>query len=415
MDMKTEITAPLLDEMIYHLKDRPRITEPKLQQRIVDLFDLVCEIEPQGEDGLREFWINAKRGSIDEFGTYEEFLESGDVENRDEFIDLWKSYYPEEIKWYHIAFVSHGGQFFIFVDGRAALEITDNEFHSTPFEDPSQLVDFIKKGIIKTLDCLRSDEADYNSSIEKRLPFSKRFGRIKRSDYWEIFPETREFVCGNLTKKDLDDLDKIAESSKNRTPDVLMKDLTARDFFEYCKIGYEANDYLGDTKNRMDARGMYRALADGRDCGLCDIDPDSKEEFLDWYHHRSHCGGHPWEISRGGNRTHISLYVCREEEGWYLALAGSSRVRVQETVKMSLALFRNRIPFTLFEAERIIRMIKGIDYIGIVPDYIFPVYCGSSFPEKENIHDFMNLGYEKKEKIIERAYWYPLEPIRLKK
>jgi len=61
MDIRTEITAPLLDEMIYHLKDHPRITEQKLQKSIIDLFDLVKKIEPQGEDELRELWVNVKR------------------------------------------------------------------------------------------------------------------------------------------------------------------------------------------------------------------------------------------------------------------------------------------------------------------------------------------------------------------
>jgi len=122
------------------------------------------------------------------------------------------------------------------------------------------------------------------------------------------------------------------------------------------------------------------AMADGRDCGLTKLDEGSESAFEKWYKIESHCGGHPWEICRGGNSTHISLFICLAENGWNLRLAGCSRARVAETVKMALALHTNNIPFILEKAEEIIRMIKGIDYIGIVPETVIPVYCHSLFP-----------------------------------
>ncbi|MCK4654422.1 MAG: hypothetical protein KAU01_08250 [Candidatus Cloacimonetes bacterium] len=97
------------------------------------------------------------------------------------------------------------------------------------------------------------------------------------------------------------------------------------------------------------------------------------------------------------------------ENKWSLRLAGSSVVRVVETVKMAVALYENNMPFILSEAEAILRMVTGIDYIGIVPDYIFPRYCHGYFPKDDEIIDFMQLGFEEDKTIIANAYWYPLE------
>jgi hypothetical protein len=407
--------APNVDEMIFPFKEHPRIDNPEYQKQILDLFDIVKKIEPQGEDELRRFWIKVERGTIEDFGTFEEFLEYGEGENQQDFFDLWKFYYPEELKWYLVTFISHGGQYFVDIDNDTIFEITDHEIHASSSEDPSKLIGFLKNMINSIVENLGSDEMDFNSMIEKELPHSKRFGRILRSDYWELFPELKEILRDGLTEDDLKDLVIITELSKKRFPDELMEKMTARDFFEYCKMGYEANDYLKKSMEKMELKDIYLAFADGRDCGLCDIDPDSEEEFLDWYLHRSHCGGHPWEISRGGNTTHISMYVCREDNGWFLNLAGSSLIRTLETVKMALVLFRNKIPIILHEADQIMRMVKGIDYIGIVPDIMIPRYCGSCFPEEDEINYFMNLGFEKTKEIIERSYWYPLEPISLRK
>jgi len=58
-------------------------------------------------------------------------------------------------------------------------------------------------------------------------------------------------------------------------------------------------------------------------------------------------------------------------------------------------------------------MISGTDYIGIVPEGITPVYCHSSFPKEDSIIDFMNLPMENREKIVDMAYWYPIDEIGL--
>ena len=65
----------------------------------------------------------------------------------------------------------------------------------------------------------------------------------------------------------------------------------------------------------LSGREMYSQYADGRHDGLLDIDPASEQEFADWIdgtHPKRGGGGHPWEIKRGGNTTHIDLTVLRQ-------------------------------------------------------------------------------------------------------
>lgn len=100
-----------------------------------------------------------------------------------------------------------------------------------------------------------------------------------------------------------------------------------------------------------------------------------------------------------------------EGDKWTLRLAGSSVGRVEETVRIALALIDHHIPFILSEAEEILRMVTGTDYIGIVPEYVFPRYCYGLFPKDDKIIDFMNLDREKEDRIIPLVYWYPLEQI----
>jgi hypothetical protein len=82
---------------------------------------------------------------------------------------------------------------------------------------------------------------------------------------------------------------------------------------------------------------------------------------------------------------------------------------VVETVKMAAAFYKNNVPFELRDAEAIYRMITGTDYIGIVPETVFPRYCHSLFPKEDKIVDFMQLRTKKKAGLIKKAYWYPEE------
>jgi hypothetical protein len=91
--------------------------------------------------------------------------------------------------------------------------------------------------------------------------------------------------------------------------------MTAADYFQYCRIAYIAGKRKDETVDEsLSGREMYCRYADGRHEGILDIDPASKQEFadrIDGTHPKRGAGGHPWEIKRGGNTTHIDLAVSR--------------------------------------------------------------------------------------------------------
>lgn len=137
--------------------------------------------------------------------------------------------------------------------------------------------------------------------------------------------------------------------------------------------------------------------------GLTDIDENSPEEFSNWYAHRE-TGGHPWEVCRGGNSTHVSLYVCKVDAGFYFAASGSSWWRSIETIKFYLALHRAGMPVVIDEGNLLADRIRGVDKIGIVPKGVTPCYCSGYFPG-EKILDFMNLTTEKQAEFASRCVW----------
>ena len=175
---------------------------------------------------------------------------------------------------------------------------------------------------------------------------------------------------------------------------------------------YAANNYDGQA---FALKAQYYRHADGRDDGLKKIDPDSAEAFADWLENREK-GGHPWEVCRGGNSTHVSLYVGlgRVAEGCYhLALAAKSYGRCVEAIKFYLALKHAGLPVIIYGAEFIKKRLLGLERVGIVPNEVMPFYCHSRFPG-EDVDSFRHLNHENPDAEIALIEWQPIKPVKLK-
>lgn len=57
-------------------------------------------------------------------------------------------------------------------------------------------------------------------------------------------------------------------------------------------------------------------------------------------------------------------------------------------------------------------MLTGRDYVGIVPEGVFPRYCDSLFPG-EKMLTFMNLPWEETCKVEQAAIWHPIGEVLL--
>lgn len=404
------LSAPLFDTFIAKAQSYADLLHQQEKAALLHIIEKLHCVAISGDDECRKLWFTVERGSIENFGDYDEFLLNEIVENREDFERIWKEDYPDPVKWYHFSVNHYNGEYFINIDNKLTLHIK-KEVSALTEPVNLQLILWIEQAVDKCLDWLRKDAAGYNEYINQHLPFSKRLGRILRQQYWKINPEEKGWMLKGLTMEDIDMLNVIVDLSENENQHIILDKMTSGIFFDCCKMGYEANIYLYNTETKP--VDLYRKFADGRDFGLTQLDTGSPQAFEEWFDKREWQFGHPWEVCRGGNSTHISLYVDKQANGWRLSLAGKSRVRMAETVRFAIALYKQNIPFKLWDAKEILAMVSGTDYIGIVPEGFIPVYCHSYFPKEDNILDFMNLPDGNRDEIINTVYWYPLEKIRL--
>ncbi|MDR1975198.1 MAG: hypothetical protein LBQ31_11110 [Bacteroidales bacterium] len=401
------ITAPRFDLMKQRAAAQPIVTKSNEIAILTNIRKKIKSIAVSGGDEYRHFWFYLDRGKIRDYGSFAEFRKCEVVETREQFKEMWLYDYPEQKHWYHLEANEYDGDYYLYLDRKLIFQTSSKKQDYYAEIDNSEFLNLLSDIVDCYCQWIVNENVAYNSFINLNLSYCRRLGKIVRQKYWKINPYNKKMITKGIKVEDKSILKKIAEQS-DLSP---MKTMTSGKFFEYCRLGYDANGYF---KKKPDISNLdaYSAFADGRDEGLRELDPNSESDFRQWFFDESRYGGHPWEVCRGGNSTHISLYVHHKEDGWTLRLAGSSSTRVNETVKFALALYKNKIPFELQDASEIFSMVTGTDYIGIVPKEIFPRYCHSLFSDDKGgkrIIDFMNLGNEDAESIVVAAEWYPVE------
>ena len=82
------LSAPQVDNLIYQAEKLYEITDDRTKVLVSGLFQKLQSIAACGDDERRELWLSTPRGSIEEFGDYENYLEDDEVESREEFEEI---------------------------------------------------------------------------------------------------------------------------------------------------------------------------------------------------------------------------------------------------------------------------------------------------------------------------------------
>ena len=407
------IKAPKVNHWIFVLKDGKFIFDKKTLEAIDKVYAILEAVEPCGEDNRRELWLKAERGNIEDYDDYERLKEEEVVENYEEFEKMWHDEYPEEISWYHLVTIERNDYRAMFLGRELIYQSRILEAHSSYEYNVEELFVWMQNAVKKCI--AQMQEGIYNDDVNDNLNVRQRTGTISRKDYWDIFPERKESYLSDITDAEIKKfVSYISEQHDNKPVGSCLDEMTAEKFYEFCSMGYKANKY--EHLEGLTAKEQYYKMADGRDNGLSEIDGESPSEFANWLNDLQCKGGHPWEVCRGGNSTHVGLYVHHNENGYYLAVAGKSWSRSIEAIKFYNVLRDSGTAVYLYEAKGITDRLLGQDIIGIVPEHVIPVYCEQWF-QGMKILDFMNLPYEDEPyvKMLEKIVWLPEEKQYLKK
>ncbi len=271
------------------------------------------------------------------------------------------------------------------------------------------------RAVMNWFKTVQKDWVRAHRRVVTEYPLKNRYGvvpssviRASLTDIYRIDKELGKRQCQKFIQL-------VENGYFMKDENITVNNMSANDFFEYCKIAYISGARgEGSIDKDLSGKEMYKRYADGRHEGLLDIDPESKKEFGSWIdgtHPKKSTGGHPWEIKRGGNTTHIDLSVYRpsygEREKFRIELRGASIGRLKETIQMFLAIQETGRPISIADPEGIRRRLLGQDNIGIVPSYESLHRANQRFREDQHVYDVLHyddLGRQKR-RILPFIAW----------
>ena len=346
---------------------------------------------------------------------------------------VWNILFPDKgEKWHHLHVNKYKHTFYITdVDGGGgSLEVEQKmgvramDSMGSPsysVENHGQLAtvwETLIESARKWLKVARKDWIKANKRIQVEYPLRHRYGvalnALIRASLPDVYRLDKELGKGRTWK-----LVRLVEDGFFlKTENTEVSSMTAADYFQYCRIAYIAGKRKEETVDEsLSGREMYSRYADGRHEGLLDIDPASEQEFADWIdgtHPKREQGGHPWEIKRGGNTTHIDLTVSRpssyRQEGFKVELRGESIGRMVETMRMFLAIHEAKFPISIANPEGVRKRLLAQDNIGFIPSYASLHRANQHFSQDEDVFDVMHyddLGRFKR-RITPFVTWEPL-------
>ena len=319
---------------------------------------------------------------------------------RIESIDhLWDLIFPDQKgKWHHLKIVKYREVYFIYLlDGDLPFLEINPKGQENHFENVTAWNPLLISACI-WLKSVKKNWMKANRAVQENYPLNHRLGLVSNSLIRASLPEIYRIdqALGKVkTKKFI----RLVESGYFRNDKkTTCSTMTADHFFDYCKIAYIAGQRKDDPIDKsLSGREMYESYADGRDEGLLEITGNSPQEFSDWLdgkHPKKTTGGHPWEIKRGGNTTHIDLYVSRPQysrkEGFQLILSGPALGRLKETICMFLAIYDAGLPITIVDPEGIRQRLLAQDNIGIIPCYDSLHRANQQFREDQAVFDVLH-------------------------
>ena len=455
MKSNYKLVAPDVDSLLrcfdrYHMN--PTQSTPALLSAADPLFDLLAPLAPlKKNDEAKAIWLRIPRGTIEDYDSFEDMKEYGEVETYEEYEKRWREDYPEEYKWYELVAVRSYDRdgslryYGISLDNETVVSATMEDRSYSDFngyyneEAACTLCRVIAPAVHESIDLLKENR--YNDVVESGLPYEFRTGVIKRADLWEYEPECKKNDYDGLTEEAVSKFRGLILSGINDESKIgRITSFTANDFFGACKIGYEA---IGKDCDGFSLPELYLRYSDGRDEGLTGkghglnagpgIDFDSPTAWDEWYFGK-HGGGHPWEVVPGGNSTHMELYIMNDKRdlewklrsgkitedeyrerlskaGYYFEIAGIQRQF--ESVSFYNALTDAGLPVIIENGDELMSRFDATDYIGIVPHHLPTRYCESLFPAKYGkIIDFTHV-YKSEDKLFDKIEWLPEEPALL--
>ena len=358
---------------------------------------------PMGNDDIRWLWIEIKAPD-----------KRCRMESADNNGNYWYELSTARYKDFHYMVLRNRGRRLITL--QSAKHIGEERKPDPYYGNVEQPLLLLEKYVNALVDWICEDAEGYNAYVENHLPYSKRCGRIRRSDLNRICPVYKTFERPDLVVSVLKRMKSL--------PLWMIEKMTLRTYMHVWRIAYEA--YRTKDSFEPDKPMAYHGLTDesifishnskGREIENYDL--DSEEGYLAWDKDYSpyHCNDVAYArihlIPRKNEGYDFDQDIPVAEGMWYFELSFSVYGYSQDVVNIFEALSDAGIGVLSYSAERLYKMASETDWVSISPvpnKYTYDDEIGNEISLPSVIDDITE---ELVNEVISIVEWEPEQKVK---
>lgn len=456
---KRKLTVPLMERAECGNQDLNGIcVSGRSLELLMEIKGLLDVFAPSGDDYRHSLWIEVPRGKPSDWCSFNDakYWAEEEVYTRADYLKEWKSNYPRESQWYHIAVTQYRGHTYLHMVENVHwwCQIHDDDDKHVHHRDMEWLLEPLAEFLREKVPEIAADVEAYNRYVDEHLPKRQRTGRIARKDLDRIVPWQRrrpknvkkvikmlkecianEEVYRRTEPKWVGDKFERPETSKDegQLPSCYREPLpkmSIRIYAKYFRVAYEAYEahfqrlYRRNKRERLeyaefleestklDDIGFYRRYQMGNRGEITDeTDFDSEEAFKEM------AFDHYGELGLSRNDVHATDYYT--PGGWLISFGVSYSAWVDAGCEIALALYEAGAPLLLHNAQKMLDILEAKDYVRLTPhtfhDYLNHHEEGSVFslPYECYLGLDEEITREQYDEIVSLATWNPVGQLEL--
>ena len=337
------------------------IVDDKSLEVIERIEKLLSSFEPMGFDELRYVYIEAVRGTIEDWCTYEEYRKKTG-ERMKSWKKEWRYRFPRAKEWYEIGIRHYKELVFLFISRKHRGDVllgntkdgyTPREKVDTYKYDVSSFLIKLESYLISVVESIKNDPQAYIRYLEENYPHRMRMGKISAKEWCRI---TKEKILDH----DAEGL-RVIEELATRKPGSSHLKLTLREYMRIWKIAYTSqpgNQHLKD----LPLEEVFRHSSKGYMSNIKGYDWDSESDFQKWGDANSpyHC----YDVCY----ARVHLFPQSDGADYYLELAAHYEGWIPNLVSMAVALYKAGVPFVLRDAQELLALHYQTGSVVIRPE-----------------------------------------------
>ena len=418
----------------------------KSRELLLEIRVLLDAFAPAGDDYRHALWIEVPRGKPSDWCGYHDAKAWSEQEayTRADYLNEWKSNYPRESQWYHLAVTRYKGHTWLHMveNDHWWCQIHDDDGRHAHTQDMEWLLEPLADYLRETVPQITADVAAYNQYVETHLPKRQRTGRISRKDLDRIVPWQRRLPRNvkkviRMLKECIANEDVYERLRQGETVELLptcyrepLPKMSIRLYAKYFRVAYCAyKEHFRHLyrRNRREVReykewqGIASALTDiefyrryqlGRHGEITEeTDFDSEQAFKEM------AFDHYGELGLSRNDVHATDYYT--PGGWLISFGVSYSAWVDAGCEIALALYEAGAPLLVHHAQKMLDILEERDYVKLTP-HTFHDYLNHH--EEGGVFDlpyecYLGIGdeitREQYDEIVSLAQWDCVEPLAL--